>query len=184
MLATYQRMSTEKNLKEVFKDSLSVHKFLGQHEQTGSGQHHGEAAVLKLLRLHGEEFFRVFRLQAKRVEAEVSRDVSVTENAPLGSWSFKVQMEEELSYLSTSRTSFMMRSLFGSKRRCFLRSAMIDLLMILKQTLLVDIHHSTVVFACWCFCTLQILVSLAQMKLHLFLDCEDDAIDLFEFVPD
>jgi hypothetical protein len=70
----------QRNLGKVVKDSLSVNEFL-RHE-TGSGQH-SKASILKLLCLHGEEFFGVFRLQAKRVEVEVSRDVGVTEKTGL-----------------------------------------------------------------------------------------------------
>lgn len=61
---------------KILKDSLPVDKLLS-HE-TGSGKH-SKTSVLKFLRLESDQFFRVRRLEAERVESEVTRDVVVTE---------------------------------------------------------------------------------------------------------
>mmetsp|Transcript_44778 Transcript_44778/g.108171 ORF Transcript_44778/g.108171 Transcript_44778/m.108171 type:complete len:270 (-) Transcript_44778:56-865(-) len=61
---------------QVFNDSLAVDKFLGQEASSGK---HSKTTVLKLLRLHLKELFWVFRLQAKRIESNVSWDVVITQ---------------------------------------------------------------------------------------------------------
>jgi hypothetical protein len=67
-------------LGEVLEDSLSVGELLG-HESRGGK--HGEAAVLELLGLHGDELGRVLGLEAEGVEAEVAGDVVGAEEAGL-----------------------------------------------------------------------------------------------------
>ena len=62
-------------------DPLSVSKLLS-HE-TDSGKH-GKAPVLELLGLHDLECLRVSGLQAKRIEANVTRGVRITEKSRLG----------------------------------------------------------------------------------------------------
>merc|ERR1719502_1022319 len=57
---------------KVTEDSLLVHLLL--HDETHGGEH-GKAAVLQLLGLHLRELLRVGRLEAERVEANVSRVV-------------------------------------------------------------------------------------------------------------
>jgi len=65
---------------EVFKDSLSIDKFLGQET---SGTNHGQTSVLEFLGLQDCKLRSVLRLQAKRVESKVSWDVVGTEKAGL-----------------------------------------------------------------------------------------------------
>lgn len=64
----------------MFKDTLSINKFLC-HE-TSSGKH-GKTTILQLLGLHKCELSRVFRLEAKRVKANVTRNVVGTQKTGL-----------------------------------------------------------------------------------------------------
>ena len=66
--------------RKVFQDSLAVNQFLGK--ETGGGNH-GQAAVLQFLGLQFGEFSRVFGLQAKRIESQVTRDVFLTQKTRL-----------------------------------------------------------------------------------------------------
>jgi hypothetical protein len=65
---------------KVLQDSLSVNKLLG-HES--SGGKHGKTAVLKFLGLDDLQLLGVGRLQAKRVETDVTRGVVGTEKTGL-----------------------------------------------------------------------------------------------------
>jgi hypothetical protein len=64
----------------MLKDSLSVGKLLSQEASSGE---HGKTAVLEFLGLHLEELGRVGRLQAKRIEAEVSRQIIIAKKSGL-----------------------------------------------------------------------------------------------------
>mmetsp|Transcript_5725 Transcript_5725/g.8100 ORF Transcript_5725/g.8100 Transcript_5725/m.8100 type:complete len:227 (-) Transcript_5725:49-729(-) len=81
MLQYSQAKNSSFLVEQGFENSLSVDKLLG-HEP-GSGKH-SEATVLEFLRLHSYELGWVLGLQSKRVKADVSRDVRVTEKSRLG----------------------------------------------------------------------------------------------------
>lgn len=65
---------------KVLEDSHTIGEFLG-HETRGG--EHGKASVLELLGLHGEEFFGVRGLEAKGVEADITRGVVDVEKTGL-----------------------------------------------------------------------------------------------------
>ena len=66
---------------KVLNDSLSVNQLLGK--ESGSGKH-GKTSVLEFLGLKSEKLIIISRLQAKGIEAKVSRDVGVTKKSGLG----------------------------------------------------------------------------------------------------
>ena len=56
----------------MLNDALSIYKLLCQES---SGSKHTETSILKFLVLHCDELLLGFRLQAKRIKSNVTRDV-------------------------------------------------------------------------------------------------------------
>merc|ERR1719324_1887147 len=70
--------SLDAELEEVSRDDLAVDELLRDEARD---REHGEAAVLQLLRGHHLELRRIGRLEAERIEADVTRVVVVREEA-------------------------------------------------------------------------------------------------------
>ena len=64
----------------MFQDSLAIDKFLGHEASSGK---HGKATVLEFLGLELKESIGVFGLEAEGVKAEVTRDISLTQETRL-----------------------------------------------------------------------------------------------------
>jgi hypothetical protein len=64
----------------VFQDTLAINQLLGQET---SGGKHGETSILEFLGLKNLQLFRIGRLEAKGVEANVARGVVGTQEAGL-----------------------------------------------------------------------------------------------------